>query len=99
MTPLAQGPLKRVWTLCTYDAFHTLLRITTRREQDLLAGEVSPPPHSLPLSLILLKKEFMGKKKKNLGLPSGSVVKNPSANAGDTSLIPDQRGSHMPWSN
>ena len=59
MTPLPRGPLKRhVWTLCTYDPFHTLLRIATRQEQDLLAGEVSPPPHLLPLSLILLKKEF-----------------------------------------
>ena len=85
MTPLPRGPLKRhVWTLCTYDPFHTLLRIATRQEQDLLAGEVSPPPHLLPLSLILLKKEFIYKKK-TLGLPGGSVVKTPSANAGDTS--------------
>ena len=99
MTPRARGPLKRcAWTLCAYDPFHTLLRITTRQEQDLLAGEVSPPPHSLPLSLILLKKEFMGKKK-ILGLPGGYVVKNLSTNAGDTSLIPDQGGSHMPWGN
>ena len=34
----------------------------------------------------------------NLGLPGGSVVKNP-ATAGDTGSIPDPRGSHMPWGN
>ena len=30
---------------------------------------------------------------------SGSVVKNPPANAGDTDLIPDPGRSHMPRSN
>ena len=30
---------------------------------------------------------------------SGSVVKNPPANAGDTDLIPDPGGSHMSRSN
>ena len=41
-----------------------------------------------------------GKKKEStLGFPTGSVVKNPSANAGDTGLIPDPRRSHMPGSN
>ena len=29
------------------------------------------------------------------GLPGGSVVKNPSANAGDTGLIPGLGRSHM----
>ena len=33
------------------------------------------------------------------GFPSGSVVKNLPANAGDTGLIPDPGRSHIPWSN
>jgi len=33
------------------------------------------------------------------GFPDGSVVKNPSANAGDMSSIPDLGRSHMPWDN
>ena len=31
--------------------------------------------------------------------PGGTVVKNPSANAGDTGSIPSLRRSQMPWSN
>ena len=31
--------------------------------------------------------------------PGGVVVKNPPANAGDTSLISGPGRSHMPWSN
>ena len=34
-----------------------------------------------------------------LGLPCGSVVKNPPANAEDTGLIPDPGWSHLPRSN
>ena len=30
--------------------------------------------------------------------PSGPVVKNPPANAGDVGLIPSPGRSHMPWS-
>ena len=33
------------------------------------------------------------------GLPCGSVVKNPPANAGDTGSIPGPGRFHMPWSN
>ena len=33
------------------------------------------------------------------GVPGGSVVKNPHANAGDTGSSPDMGGSHMPQSN
>ena len=33
------------------------------------------------------------------GFPGASVVKNPPANAGDTSWMPDPGRSHMPWSN
>ena len=32
------------------------------------------------------------------GLPGGSVIKNPPANAGDTGSIPDLGRSHMPQS-
>ena len=39
------------------------------------------------------------KKDSTWGFPTGSVVKNPPANAGDTGLIPDPRRSHMPGSN
>ena len=43
---------------------------------------------------------FMEKcsKKKVLGFPHGSVVKNLPANAGDTGLIPDPGWFHMLWS-
>ena len=34
-----------------------------------------------------------------LGFPSSSVVKTPSANAGDLGWIPDPGGFHKPWSN
>ena len=30
------------------------------------------------------------------GFPGGSVIKNPSANTGDTGSIPDPGRSHMP---
>ena len=40
------------------------------------------------------KKKIEGKKIHS-GLRDGSVVKNAPANAGDTSLIPDQERSHM----
>ena len=33
------------------------------------------------------------------GFPSGSGVKNPPANAGDTGSVPGQGGSNMPQSN
>ena len=33
------------------------------------------------------------------GLPGGSVVENPPANAGDGGSIPDQGRPHMPQSN
>ena len=33
------------------------------------------------------------------GFPSGTVVKNPPANAGDMGSSPGQGRSHMPWSN
>ena len=35
----------------------------------------------------------------NEGLPSGQVVKNPPANAGDTGSIPGLGGSHVPQGN
>ena len=34
-----------------------------------------------------------------LGLPGGSMVKNPPANAEDTGLIPGLGGSYVPHSN
>ena len=34
---------------------------------------------------------------KGEGFPGGSAVKNPPANAGDKSLIPDPGRSHVPW--
>ena len=39
------------------------------------------------------------KKSINSGFPSGSVLKNLPANAGDTDSIPGLGRSHMPWSN
>ena len=33
------------------------------------------------------------------GCPGSTVVKTPSANAGDVGSIPDPGRSHMPWSN
>ena len=39
------------------------------------------------------------KKKGRVGLPGGSVVKTPPANAGETGSIPGQGGSCMPQSN
>ena len=39
------------------------------------------------------------KKPNNPGFPGGVVVKNPPANAGDTSSSPGPGRSHMPQSN
>ena len=39
------------------------------------------------------------KKARQKGFPSGAVVKNPPANAGDTDLTPGPGRSHMPQSN
>ena len=44
----------------------------------------------------VLNKAF---KKRSRGLPGGSLVKNPPANAGDTGSIPDLGRSHMMRSN
>ena len=41
----------------------------------------------------------MDKKMSYVGLPGGTVVKNPPANAGDTGSGPDLGRSHMPRSN
>ena len=38
-------------------------------------------------------------KKRSQGFPSGAVVKNPPANAGDMGSIPGPERSHMPRSN
>ena len=52
---------------------------------------------SLPLSLHL---QIVPPLNSQPGAPLvGSVVKNLSANTGDTGLIPDLGRSHMPWSN
>ena len=71
---------------------------------DLVPGPgIEPRPPSLgALSLIhclirevpsLFFKETEG------GFPGGAVVKDPSANAGDSGLSPGPGRSHMPWSN
>ena len=36
--------------------------------------------------------------KEKRDFPGGPVVQNPPANAGDTGLIPDLGGFHLPWS-
>ena len=38
-------------------------------------------------------------KSNNGGIPGGTVVKDPPANAGDTGSIPGLGRSHMQWSN
>jgi len=47
--------------------------------------------------LILLKIQWL-KIAVKLDFPSGSVVKNPPANAGDMGSIPSLGRSHTPWS-
>ena len=44
------------------------------------------------------RKDILGNVKTK-GFHGGSVAKNPSANAGDTGLIPDPGRSHKPRSN
>ena len=55
----------------------------------------------LSLCKVLLESKIMKEFKilHSLGFPGGVVVKNPPANAGDTSLIPGPGRSHMLWSN
>ena len=47
----------------------------------------------------LLKAKYAMLRKDTGGFPSGSVVKNLLANAGDMGSIPDTGRSHMPQSN
>ena len=47
------------------------------------------------------REAYLFKLSKNLqrrGLPGGSVVKNPPANAGDMGSVPSLGRSHVPWS-
>ena len=55
----------------------------------MTVGGISNTNHIEPFSF----------KKQAKGFPSGTVVKNPPANAGDTGLSPGPRRSHMLWSN
>ena len=48
-------------------------------------------------NLIELKEKKTHQQWSLWGLPGGSAVKNPPANAGDTGSIPDPRRSHMLW--
>ena len=54
---------------------------------------------SFPTELSGKPKESLSIGKNSRGFPGGSVVKNLPANAGDTGLIPDPGGSHIPCSN
>jgi len=46
-----------------------------------------------------IQQQEQKKKNREMGLPGGSVVKNPSTNAGDIGLITDLGRSHVPQSN
>ena len=46
-----------------------------------------------------IKLKNFRKKKRIEGIPGGTVVKNPPANAGDMGSSPDPGRSHMPRSN
>ena len=60
-------------------------------------------PHPIPTQRQSLQMETGGKErgkiKKAGDFPGGAVVKNPSANAGDTGLSPGPGRSYMPRSN
>ena len=62
----------------------------------------SHSPH-LPGALLAGHLRIQGPRQESrhngLGFPDSSVLKNPPANAGDLSSIPDPGRSHMPWSN
>ena len=49
--------------------------------------------HLPPVRMAIIKKTT------KRDFPGGAVVKNPPANAGDTSSSPGPGRSHMPWSN
>ena len=53
----------------------------------------------IPTELSGKPKDGLGIDKNSRGFPSGSVVKNLPANAGDLGLIPDPGRSHIPRSN
>ena len=61
-----------------------------REKQKKKRKEMEPKADSLRSSMLKLI---------YLGLPGCRVLRNPPANAGDVSLIPDLGRSHMPWSN
>ena len=50
------------------------------------------------MTLLFVKSKIVSKIE-NQGFPSGAVVKNPPANAGDTDSSPGPGRSHMPRSN
>ena len=55
--------------------------------------------HSFKYIFLNIQKPFTIKNYNYLDFPGGPAVKNLPANAGDTGLIPDLKGSHMPQSN
>ena len=59
-------------------------------------GEV---PALTELTWFLGKPAMKQLKKQPRDFPGGPVVRNPSANAGDTGSIPDPERSHMPLGN
>ena len=72
------------------------------QEEQRVAYRINPrrnmPRHILiKLSKITYKEKIL--KAAREGFPSGAVVKNPPANAGDTGSSPGLGRSHMPWSN
>ena len=67
-----------------------------------MKGKKPTTKNTLPSKAIIQKdkiKSLADKQKLKRGFPGGTMVKNPPANAGDTSLSPRPVRSHMPRSN
>ena len=98
--------IKYTWQ--TFDCLHSMV-MSLKNETYLwnIIIRIRKNKKQNKLCLILKKKKKKKKKKRHLetniiripGLPCGSVVKNLSANAGDTNWIPDWWKSHIPWGN
>ena len=64
-------------------------------DQEYWSGQPLSPQHNKGHT----QQQQQQKKTKEMGLPGGSVVKNPSTNAGDISSITDLGRSHVLQSN
>ena len=100
-TLVEKGPIFLCWMSSLKAKSEDLLRTAERRAL-VQAEALSQPCTSLLLTFSLSElftMSFFHHQNTPMGLPGGSVVKNPPANARDAGAAPGLGRSHMIWSN